>query len=313
MRKLTTMVGAALLASAAAVSANEGVYLGPSISQYLLDKDRSADDDSANSTLLGLNLGYKFPDSPFGIEVGYGSDIGGEALDVLRVDGLYFLERNKGWAPFFVLGFSDYDRDDALLDDEDSTQQIGAGFGFSKTWDGHWEFRGDGRFYQKVSSGENATDLAFNLALNYYFNAPEPAAEPDLEPMPVAEPAPPATRTITVKLNVLFEFDKAVVRAIYGDELVAVANAMKEHEDIELVLEGHTDAIGSDEYNQDLSLRRVEAVKARLETDYGVPAGRISTIGYGESRPIADNSTDEGRALNRRVIGELSFQEVIAD
>lgn len=313
MRKLTTMVGAALLVSAAAAGANEGLYLGPSISQYLLDKDRSADDDSANSTLLGLNLGYKIPDSPFGVEVGYGSDIGGEALDVLKVDGLYFLQRNKGWAPYFVLGFADYDRDDALLDDEDSTQQIGAGFGFSKVWDGHWEFRGDGRFYQKVSSGENATDLAFNLAVNYYFNAPEPAAEPESEPMPVAEPVAPATRTITVKLNVLFEFDKAVVRGIYGDELVAVANAMKEHEDIELVLEGHTDAVGTDDYNQDLSLRRVQAVKAKLEQDYGVPKGRISTIGYGESRPIADNGTDEGRATNRRVIGELTFQEAIAD
>jgi hypothetical protein len=75
MRKITAMVGAALLVSAAA-GASEGLYLGPSISQYLLDKDRSADDDSANSTLLGVNLGYRIPDSPFAVEIGYGSDIG---------------------------------------------------------------------------------------------------------------------------------------------------------------------------------------------------------------------------------------------
>ena len=103
------------------------------------------------------------------------------------------------------------------------------------------------------------------------------------------------------------------MRNIYGDELAAVANAMNAHDDIDLVLEGHTDAIGSDAYNQDLSARRAAAVKERIVQDYGIDPGRISTVGYGESRPIADNSTDEGRARNRRVIGELSYTEVVAD
>ncbi|MFP5413682.1 MAG: OmpA family protein, partial [Gammaproteobacteria bacterium] len=105
-------------------------------------------------------------------------------------------------------------------------------------------------------------------------------------------------------------FNKADVRAIYGDELQAVANAMKAHDDIELVLEGHTDSVGTDAYNQNLSQRRVAAVKAKLAKDYGIAANRISTVGYGESRPIADNATAEGRTKNRRVIGELSYTEV---
>jgi len=88
---------------------------------------------------------------------------------------------------------------------------------------------------------------------------------------------------------------------------------MKAHGDIDLVLEGHTDAIGTDAYNDDLSLRRVEAVKAKLTEVYGIPGNRISTVGYGESRPVADNSTDEGRAQNRRVVGQLSFTEVVTD
>jgi OmpA-OmpF porin, OOP family len=312
MRKLATVVSAALLATSVAAVANEGVYLGPSISHYKLDNNRSIVDDSENSTVLGGNLGYRFPDSPFGIEVGYGSDIGGESLDVFKVDALYFLSRTNGWAPFFVLGYTDFDMDDNPLPDEDSSQQIGAGFGFSKTWGGHWEVRGDGRFYERVSDGGDATDLAFNLALNYYFTAAaEPVVEP--EPAPVVQEQPPATRTITVKLNVLFEYDKAEVRAIYGDELLAVANAMKEHDDIELLLEGHTDSRGTEAYNQDLSLRRVEAVKAKLVQVYGIPGDRIGTVGYGESRPIADNATSEGRALNRRVIGELTFEEAVAE
>jgi len=316
MRKLTTMVGAALLATtltAGATGANEGFYLGPSLSHYLLDKERSVTNDSEKSTVLGVNMGYRFA-GPWALELGYGSDIGGEDLDVFKLDALYFLEARNGFAPYFVVGFSDFDRDDALLPKEDSTQQLGAGFGLSKSWGGHWEVRGDGRFLHKLSSGADATDLAFNLGLNYYFSAPAaepaPVAQPQPEPAPVQET--PATRTITVELKVLFEFDKAVVRSIYGDELEAVAKAMKQHDDIDLVLEGHTDSVGSDAYNQDLSLRRVDAVKAKLVEMYGIPGNRISTVGYGESRPIADNNTDEGRAKNRRVVGALTFEEVVS-
>ena len=85
---------------------------------------------------------------------------------------------------------------------------------------------------------------------------------------------------------------------------------MKAHEDIELVLEGHTDSTGKDDYNQDLSERRAAAVKAKLAADYGISADRISAVGYGESRPVANNATAEGRARNRRVVGEMTYTEV---
>ncbi|MFA5631170.1 MAG: OmpA family protein [Porticoccaceae bacterium] len=309
MRRLTTMAGAALLVTSLSAGANEGFYLGTSISQYFLDRDRFAG-ESEDYTALGLNAGYRQPGGPWGVELGYG---GGDDIEVMRADILYYLKERDGWAPFFLFGFSDFDLDDGLPPDEDDTQQLGAGFGLSKSWGGHWEFKADGRFYEKISDGENATDLAFNLGLNYYFTAPAAAPVVEQAPAPAPEPAPPATRTITVQLKVLFEFDKAQVRAMYGDEIQAVANAMKEHNDIQLQLEGHTDSVGTDAYNQDLSQRRVDAVKAKLVADYGIAANRISTVGYGESRPIADNNTDEGRAQNRRVIGQVTFEEVVGD
>ena len=314
MNKLTSLaLASALLIAPVCSMADDlkGVYLGGHAAAYFLDNERFIAGEDDDELTGGIQLGYRY-DNPLAVEIGVGS--GGD-LDTFKIDGFYYLNRSEsGWAPYFVLGYTRYNFDDddgVLADSDDSTGQLDAGFGFSKmSQDSQWEFRADGRFLERMGSGDQATDLALTMAVNYYFEKAE-------EPAPVVEPAPapppePEMRTITVQLNVLFEFDKAVVRAIYGDELLAVANAMKVHEDIELALEGHTDSKGSDEYNQGLSLRRVEAVKAKLQEVYGIPGHRITTIGYGESRPIADNSTAEGRAMNRRVIGELTYQEVVS-
>ncbi|MNJ02860.1 Outer membrane porin F precursor [compost metagenome] len=73
------------------------------------------------------------------------------------------------------------------------------------------------------------------------------------------------------------------------------------------MVEGHTDSVGPDAYNQKLSQRRADAVKQVLVQD-GVEASRVSSVGYGESRPVADNSTAEGRAVNRRVEAQVEAQ-----
>jgi OOP family OmpA-OmpF porin len=80
------------------------------------------------------------------------------------------------------------------------------------------------------------------------------------------------------------------------DEAVAT---LKQEGAIAVVAEGHTDAVGSDEYNQALSLRRANAVRDYLVAG-GIDAARIQVEGYGESRPVASNDTDDGRAQNRR-------------
>ena len=329
MGKLSTVgiAGAVLLASTltANVSANEGLYLGGSVTGYYLDSERFVG-GGEETYVGGVNLGYRFTDS-WALEAGYGTEIGGNAIDTIRLDALYWLDENtKGWRPYVVGGVTHYELNDSDYNFSKSngeyTEQVSLGMGLSKMLDSHWEFRSDVRALHNVSNSQNGTnDAALNLALNYYFNSPEPVASVAAEPVvaePIAPP-PPApeeeveVRTITVRLNVEFEFDKAVVRAIYGDELEAIANAMKAHEDIDLVLEGHTDSMGTDDYNQGLSERRVTAVEAKLAEMYGIDAERVSTVGYGEARPIADNDTKEGRARNRRVIGELSYSEVYGD
>ena len=99
---------------------------------------------------------------------------------------------------------------------------------------------------------------------------------------------------------ILFDFDSAEIRADAERTLADVAAALRELSARRVRVEGHTDSIASDEYNQRLSERRAEAVRGWL-AEHGVEAGRLTAAGRGESQPVADNSTAAGRQLNRRV------------
>ena len=106
---------------------------------------------------------------------------------------------------------------------------------------------------------------------------------------------------IAITERIHFEFDKANIRPVSYPILDDVILLLQKNQQINLVrIEGHTDWIGSDEYNLKLSQRRANAVRDYLST-YGISPDRLIAVGYGESRPIADNNTVEGRARNRRI------------
>ncbi|WP_301359926.1 OmpA family protein [Stutzerimonas nitrititolerans] len=127
-----------------------------------------------------------------------------------------------------------------------------------------------------------------------------------VEPIPTAEVEPePVAEAVRVELDVKFDFDRAEVKSGSYDDIRNLADFMKEYGQTSTVVEGHTDSVGTDAYNQRLSERRANAVRDVLVNQHGLDSRRIEAVGYGESRPVADNATEEGRAINRRVEAEV--------
>lgn len=118
-----------------------------------------------------------------------------------------------------------------------------------------------------------------------------------------------ARGTIVSLADILFDFDKATLRRDVEFNLVKIATILNQFGEMHVLVEGHTDAIGADDYNLTLSRKRAQAVYDFLVSQ-GVDAKRMSWDGYGETRPVADNETPEGRQKNRRV--DLVIQDASA-
>lgn len=127
------------------------------------------------------------------------------------------------------------------------------------------------------------------------------APEPEPQPVKIEIDKP-------INLEVLFEFDKAVVRPVFNARIQAVADFMHKYPDTTTIIEGHTDSKGADSYNMKLSQERAQAVKQELVTKYGITPNRLDTVGYGETRPVDTNATEAGRYNNRRVVATVSAQ-----
>ncbi len=133
--------------------------------------------------------------------------------------------------------------------------------------------------------------------------APAPKAV-EAPPAPKAAPAPapqtPAASKVTYAADAFFDFDKATLKPAGKAKLDDLVGKVKGINLEVIIAVGHTDSVGSDAYNQKLSVKRAESVKAYLVSK-GIEKNRIYTEGKGEKQPVADNKTTEGRAKNRRV------------
>jgi outer membrane protein OmpA-like peptidoglycan-associated protein len=154
----------------------------------------------------------------------------------------------------------------------------------------------------QAAEDQGPTDINWvtaGLGVKYDFRTAPPPPPP---PAPVArapEPTPVVKRKIVLR-SVHFDFDKSDIRPDAKPVLDEAVATLKEEGGVAVIVQGHTDSIGTEAYNQKLSERRAQSVRRYL-VDHGIPADRIKAEGYGESQPVATNDSADGRAQNRRV------------
>ena len=170
--------------------------------------------------------------------------------------------------------------------------------------------RGDLRHVVMSRSDHTYHDLEYSVGLDFMFGQPKPAAaaaqpgepgeEGPVEQAPGGEPTAGHFK-YCITLHGEFDIDRALIRREYRDEIAQVGDFLKKYPTTTAVIEGHTDNVGDAQYNLELSKRRAEAVVNYLVESYGIDRSRLSAKGYGMTRPVADNGTNEGKQQNRRM------------
>jgi len=130
---------------------------------------------------------------------------------------------------------------------------------------------------------------------------PAPAPPPPPPPKPAPPPPPPAPKPAPVFENVYFHENKTNIDPMAAKALDRDGEMLKENPDIKVEIAGHTDTMGTEKARQKISEKRAESAKKYLMDKFNISGDRMMVKGYGSTKPIADNSTKEGRAKNRRV------------
>ena len=136
---------------------------------------------------------------------------------------------------------------------------------------------------------------------------PPPAPAPVVVPPPEPTPKPVIIEKGRQTLNVEFDFDKSTIKKGYYKDIDDLVKVMKDYPDLNVVIEGHTDSVGTAEYNKKLSQERADSVKKYMVEKGGIDANRLKAQGFGEEKPIASNKMKEGRQQNRRVEAAVDY------
>ena len=273
--------------------------------------------------------------------------IGDGKISLGRLNALYHFDTNTAFVPYLTLGIgavkSSVDlnppySNDADFDDSYNSFAANGGVGFKYFFNEHVALRLEASyvhgFKKEVFGPPETADAApkstrvnaalVTAGLTFQFGGAQPACIDsdfdgvcdNLDQCPGTpagyrvDPANGCPITVSIQLDVKFDFDKSVVKPQYRGEVEKAAVFLNQHPGSSVVVEGHTDSKGSDEYNKKLSERRAAAVRDYLVKEFSGAASRVSAVGYGESNPIATNDTEAGRALNRRVVGVFSGTDV---
>ena len=327
MKKLTVYIAlATVLLNMPAVQADEfdGGWVGAKLGS---NRSSLTGLDTQSATTYGLEAGYNWNMGGYLLGADGFADFNNKAThnpgavnygsDAYGLDAKLSLPNGK-WLPFAKLGYGRTNGKGDALASAVGGSSAHLGLGVEYKFAPNWSLAGE----YGTGSGKNAATKLnnnnFTLGVNYYFDKPvaAPVVAPAVAPAPAAPavkavapapaPAPSETwktlleeRPVTIE-GTHFDFDSAKLRPAANKVLSEVVEFAATYKDAQLDISGHTDSIGTNSYNQKLSERRAESVRAHL-VKKGVAPSRIIAKGYGEEKPVADNKTKEGRAQNRRV------------
>lgn len=173
------------------------------------------------------------------------------------------------------------------------------------------------RFRMDDAVGNQGDLDLYSAGLVYAFARPAPAPAPQ-RPAPVPAPAlviaplPGATEEYCSLLDIQFEIARDAIQREEHEKMAVVATYLQRYPNTSAVIEGHTDDVGSDQANQQLSQRRAESVVDYLVSEHRIDRSRLRAMGHGESRPIADNQTETGKRANRRIAAIIGCATDIA-
>lgn len=307
-------------------SADDGrLYIVPGLQWMDFDSERQSDDELGYNVGIGYGLTDNLATELTYSRINMNTSFGRDRLRAYRLDLVYNLDNTIGTlSPYFVGGIGDTKFDT----NKDTTINIGAGL--RHRFNDRIEWRAAARTFYGFDDG--TYDVGIDTGLVFHLGtSPAPRVEPSTTPVVVdtdgdgvpdnrdACPNTPRNYAVDergcpimleevarITLSVQFDFDQAVVKPEFFDDIRQVADFLVANEDVVATVEGHTDSTGTEEYNQGLSERRAAAVRQVLIERFNVSPARVTSVGYGETRPVTSNATSEGRAQNRRVEGAMT-------
>jgi OOP family OmpA-OmpF porin len=321
------------------------VYIAPMLQYTLLDHNREFKDDFGFGAALGYNFAPNFAlEANYSIGSymlkGADGDFGPhDQLRGLSLDVMYKFLPGSMFRPYVIAGGGEL-QDRIGGADTNKAWMAEAGVGMltglgDQSGSARLQLRTEAKYRREFIQNtafipNNPGDVVFGVGLQLSFGnpvrpAPVVAAPPPPEPAPIAREvvvAPPPEpchapagfqvdanchiieQTVVVRA-VDFEFNSTQLTAPAQHTLDDVASALMTQTALVVEIQGHTDSIGADAYNMNLSMRRAQSVKAYL-VGKGVSAAGLDAKGYGKTKPIASNATPDGRAQNRRVAFEIT-------
>lgn len=336
-KQLMTATAAACLALAGVAqtaSAEIPVTINAGYGYWFFDRDlKGFEVDDTGTPVVGLEWAFNdnwaaeilFADDETDLDGGPDADVTTWQVGVLYYAGSYIGDGMR-LRPYAAFGAGEIDIDADTFDTVETT--VNGGLGVRWMLGKRVGVRLEARALYSLDESE--TDILTTAGLNIYLGkvdadpvvqevldsdgdgvpddrdrcpgtAPGTRVDADGCPLPVAKVA-------SVKLKVNFDFDSTTVKEQYFSDLGELADFLKRFSDLQVDVEGHTDSVGSDDYNMGLSQRRASAVVDVLVNQYGIERSRLEPKGYGESQPVASNDTKEGRAENRRVMATLEVE-----